>query len=130
MTLTDEERADRAAEIYQYYSEKVKYLEEEKQNAISDMTEAGNKNLIDNAIITGDTITDLTGVTAEEIKQVVENYTGNITDLLLANSEQLEEIFGDNAKFIDLFDNTYAKDLANMTQNATNFESELRKLLD
>jgi len=68
MTLTDEERADRAAEIYQYYSEKVKYLEEEKQNAISDMTEAGNKNLIDNAIITGDTITDLTGVTAEEIK--------------------------------------------------------------
>lgn len=130
MTLTDEERADRAAEIYQYYSEKVKYLEEEKQNAISDMTEAGNKNLIDNAIITGDTITDLTGVTAEEIKQVVENYTGDITDLLLANSEQLEEIFGDNAKFIDLFDNTYAKDLANMTQNATNFESELRKLLD
>ena len=130
MTLTDEERADRAAEIYQYYSEKVKYLEEEKQNAISDMTEAGNKNLIDNAIITGDTITDLTGVTAEEIKQVVENYTGNITDLLLANSEHLEEIFGDNAKFIDLFDNTYAKDLANMTQNATNFESELRKLLD
>lgn len=130
MTLTDEERADRAAEIYQYYSEKVKYLEEEKQNAISDMTEAGNKNLIDNAIITGDTITDLTGVTVEEIKQVVENYTGNITDLLLANSEQLEEIFGDNAKFIDLFDNTYAKDLANMTQNATSFESELRKLLD
>ena len=130
MTLTDEERADKAAEIYQYYSEKIKYLEEEKQNAISDMTEAGNKNLIDNAIITGDTITDLTGVTAEEIKQVVENYTGNITDLLLANNEQLEEIFGDNAKFIDLFDNTYAKDLANMTQNATNFESELRKLLD
>ena len=130
MTLTDEERAERAEEIYKYYSEKIKYLEEEKQNAISDMTEAGNKNLIDNAIITGDTITDLTGVTAEEIKQVVENYTGNITDLLLANSEQLEEIFGDNAKFIDLFDNTYAKDLANMTQNATNFESELRKLLD
>ena len=130
MTLTDEERANKAAEIYQYYSEKVKYLEEEKQNAISDMTEAGNKNLIDNAIITGDTITDLTGVTAEEIKQVVENYTGNITDLLLANNEQLEEIFGDNTKFIDLFDNTYAKDLANMTQNATNFESELRKLLD
>lgn len=130
MTLTDEERANKAAEIYQYYSEKVKYLEEEKQNAISDMTEAGDKNLIDNAIITGDTITDLTGVTAEEIRQVVENYTGNITDLLSANSEQLEEIFGDNAKFIDLFDNTYAKDLANMTQNATNFEGELRKLLD
>ena len=130
MTLTDEERAARAEEIYEYYSEKIKYLEEEKQNAISDMTEAGNKSLIDNAIITGDTITDLTGVTAEEIKQVVENYTGNITDLLLANSEQLEEIFGDNVKFIDLFDNTYAKDLANMTQNATNFESELRKLLD
>lgn len=130
MTLTDEERANRAAEIYNYYSEKIKYLEEEKQNAISDISEAGNKNLIDNAILTGDTITDLTGLTAEELKQIVENYTGDITDLLQMNSAQIEEIFGNNMKFVDLFDNTYAKDLANMTQNATNFEEQLRKLLE
>jgi hypothetical protein len=30
MTLTDEERSARAQEIYQYYTEKIKSLEEEK----------------------------------------------------------------------------------------------------
>lgn len=130
MTLTDEERSDRAEEIYKYYSEKIKYLEEEKQNAIADMTEAGNKNLIDNAIITGDTITDLTGITTEELKQLVADSGESIADILMKNSEQLKEIVGNNTDFIDKFNNTYAKDLDDMTQNTTNFEDELRKLLD
>ena len=130
MTLTDEERSDRAEEIYKYYSEKIKYLEEEKQNAIADMTEAGNKNLIDNAIITGDTITDLTGITTEELKQLVADSGESIADILMKNSEQLKEIVGNNTDLIDKFNNTYAKDLDDMTQNTTNFEDELRKLLD
>lgn len=130
MTLTDEERSAQAQEIYKYYSEKIKYLEEEKQNAIADMTEAGNKNLIDNAIITGDTITDLTGITTEELKQLVADSGESITDILMKNSEQLKEIAGNNTDLIDKFNNTYAKDLDDMTQNTTNFEDELRKLLD
>ena len=130
MTLTDEERSAQAQEIYKYYSEKIKYLEEEKQNAIADMTEAGNKNLIDNAIITGDTITDLTGITTEELKQLVADSGENIADILMKNSEQLKEIAGNNTDLIDKFNNTYAKDLDDMTQNTTNFEDELRKLLD
>ena len=130
MTLTDEERSAQAQEIYKYYSEKIKYLEEEKQNAIADMTEAGNKNLIDNAIITGDTITDLTGITTEELKQLVADSGESIADILMKNSEQLKEIAGDNTDLIDKFNNTYAKDLDDMTQNTTNFEDELRKLLD
>lgn len=130
MTLTDEERSAQAQEIYKYYSEKIKYLEEEKQNAIADMTEAGNKNLIDNAIITGDTITDLTGITAEELKQLVADSGESIADILMKNSEQLKEIAGNNTDLIDKFNNTYAKDLDGMTQNTTNFEDELRKLLD
>lgn len=130
MTLTDEERSDRAEEIYKYYSEKIKYLEEEKQNAIADMTEAGNKNLIDNAIITGDTITDLTGITTEELKQLVADSGESIADILMKNSEQLKEIVGNNTDLTDKFNNTYAKDLDDMTQNTTNFEDELRKLLD
>ena len=130
MTLTDEERSAQAQEIYKYYSEKIKYLEEEKQNAIADMTEAGNKNLIDNAIITGDTITDLTGITTEELKQLVADSGESIADILMKNSEQLKEIAGNNTDLIDKFNNTYAKDLDNMTQNTTNFEDELRKLLD
>lgn len=130
MTLTDEERSARAQEIYQYYTEKIKSLEEEKQNAIADMTEAGNKNLIDNAILTGDTITDVTGITSEELQQIVANSGESIKDLLLKNSEQLKDIAGDNTDLIDKFDNTYAKDLDNMTQNTTNFEEQLRNLLD
>lgn len=130
MTLTDEERSVQAQEIYKYYSEKIKYLEEEKQNAIADMTEAGNKNLIDNAIITGDTITDLTGITTEELKQLVADSGESIADILMKNSEQLKEIAGNNTDLIDKFNNTYAKDLDDMTQNTTNFEDELRKLLD
>lgn len=130
MTLTDEERSARAQEIYQYYTEKIKSLEEEKQNAIADMTEAGNKNLIDNAILTGDTITDVTGITSEELQQIVANSGESIKDLLLKNSEQLKDIVGDNTDLIDKFDNTYAKDLDNMTQNTTNFEEQLRNLLD
>lgn len=130
MTLTDEERSARAQEIYQYYTEKIKSLEEEKQNAIADMTEAGNKNLIDNAILTGDTITDVTGITSEELQQIVANSGESIKDLLLKNSEQLKDIVGDNTDLIDKFDNTYAKDLDNMTQNTTNFEEQLRSLLD
>lgn len=130
MTLTDEERSAQAQEIYKYYSEKIKYLEEEKQNAIADMTEAGNKNLIDNAIITGDTITDLTGITTEELKQLVADSGESIADILMKNSEQLKEIAGNNTDLIDKFNNTYAKDLNDMTQNTTNFEDELRKLLD
>ena len=94
MTLTDEERSAQAQEIYKYYSEKIKYLEEEKQNAIADMTEAGNKNLIDNAIITGDTITDLTGITTEELKQLVADSGESIADILMKNSEQLKENCG------------------------------------
>lgn len=130
MTLTDEERSARAQEIYQYYTEKIKSLEEEKQNAIADMTEAGNKNLIDNAILTGDTITDVTGITSEELQQIVANSGESIKDLLLKNSEQLKDIVGDNTDLIDKFDNTYAKDLDNMTQNTTNFEEQLRSLLE
>lgn len=130
MTLTDEERSAQAQEIYKYYSEKIKYLEEEKQNAIADMTEAGNKNLIDNAIITGDTITDLTGITTEELKQLVADSGESIADILMKNSEQLKEIAGNNTDLIDKFNNTYAKDLDDMTQNTTNFEDELRELLD
>jgi hypothetical protein len=51
------------------------------------MTEAGNKNLIDNAIITGDTITDLTGITTEELKQLVADSGESIADILMKNSE-------------------------------------------
>jgi hypothetical protein len=47
MTLTDEERAARATEIYDYYCQKIKDLEREKQVSVKDMTEAGQTVLED-----------------------------------------------------------------------------------
>lgn len=126
MTLTDEERSAKAQEIYRYYSEKIKSLEEEKQIAIADMTEAGATNLLHNAAINGDAIS---GLISEDIQNVIENYQGGINGLLQLNGEQLKRIFGENTKFVDLFENTYATDLGKMTINAQNFEKALQEYL-
>lgn len=130
MTLTDEERSARAQEIYSYYTQKVKDLENEKQIAIQDMTEAGNKALIDMAIVAGDEVSDLTGITSQEIQDIIANSGSSIIDLLLSDNEQIQDIVGSNTKLIDLFDNVFAKDLANMTSNAGNFEDFLSKAMD
>ena len=130
MTLTDEERSAKAQEIYSYYTQKIKDLESEKQNAIKDMTEAGNESLFDLAIIAGDEISDITGITSDEIQNIIKESGMNIIDLLNADSETIKDIFGDNVELINMFDNTFAKDLANMTNNANNFEDMLSKALD
>lgn len=130
MNLTDQQRADKALEIYQYYAEKVKFLENEKQIAIQDMTEAGNKSLFDMAVVAGDEVADLTGITADEIQQIVDDSGQSLLELLLSNNEQIKDIVGSNSKLIDDFDNVFARDLANMTKNAANFESELSKTMD
>lgn len=122
MTLTDEERAARAEEIYGYYTQKIKDLENEKQIAIEDMTEAGNKSLFDMAVIAGDEVSDLTGITSQEIQDIIANSGMSIIELLTADNKQIQDIIGSNTKLIDLFDNTFAKDLANMTANTGKFE--------
>lgn len=130
MTLTDEERSAKAQEIYSYYTQKIKDLESEKQNAIKDMTEAGNESLFDLAIIAGDEVSDITGITSDEIQNIIKESGMSIIDLLNSDSETIKDIFGDNVELIDMFDNTFAKDLANMTNNANNFEDMLSKALD
>lgn len=129
MTLTDQERSDRAAEIYAYYTEKIKFLEQEKQVSIQDMTEAGNATLFATSVMMGDQLTDLTGVTSEDIKNVVAQGGENVIGLLTADNETIKNIIASNTELIDLFDNTYAEDLDNMTQNSANFESALRATL-
>lgn len=130
MTLTDQERADRAAEIYDYYTQKVKYLESEKQLAIQDMTEAGNNLLFDSAVVSGDQITDLTQITADDIKQITEDSGASIIELLVMNNDQIKDIVGSNTQLIDNFTNTYGTDLDRMTANTNIFESNLRDTLD
>lgn len=130
MTLTDQERADRAAEIYDYYTEKIKYLEEEKQVAIADMTEAGNASLFTAAVIMGDELTDLTGITSEDIKNIVEAGGDDVIGLLTADNETIKNIIASNTDLIDLFDNVYATDLDNMTSTSVKFEDNLRDTLE
>ena len=94
------------------------------------MTEAGNKALIDMAIVAGDEVSDLTGITSQEIQDIIANSGSSIIDLLLSDNEQIQDIVGSNTKLIDLFDNVFAKDLANMTANAGNFEEFLSNAMD
>ena len=129
MTLTDEERAARAEEIYAYYTQKIQDLENEKQVAIADMTEAGNKSLFDMAVVAGDEVSDLTGITSQEIQDIIANSGMSIIELLMADNEQIKDIVGSNTQLIDLFDNVFAKDLANMTANAGNFEDYLSQAM-
>ena len=129
MTLSDEERSRRAQEIYDYYVQKIKDLENEKQVAIKDMNEAGNWSLIDATASTGADISDLVGMTADELKDIVSQAGMDINDLLLADQQQLIDIFGENSQVVNAFDNTYADALNNMTSNTANFEQYLSDLL-
>lgn len=129
MTLSDEERSRRAQEIYDYYVQKIKDLENEKQVAIKDMNEAGNQSLIDATASTGADISDLVGMSADELKDIISQAGMDINDLLLADQQQLIDIFGENSQVVNAFDNTYADALNNMTSNTANFEQYLSDLL-
>lgn len=152
MNLTDEERANRAAEIWEYYSNKIKYLENEKQVAIADMTEAGNKDLFDMAVLLGDEVSDLTGLTSENIKSIIEQtgldvnglllsdwdsivnmtdqYGNNILDMIAQQSDSIADLMGDNRDQLGLFDNVFAQTVDDMTANARTFDQDLRQALD
>lgn len=130
MTLTDQERSDRAAEIYKYYTDKIKYLEEEKQVAIKDMNEAGAFNTISTIKLTGKEIVDFSGITADDVKTITETGWDDILGIVTEGGDALRDIMGENAEIIDIFDNTYAKDLDNMTANTDKFEDNLRDILD
>lgn len=129
MTLSDEERTQRAQEIYQYYADRIKYLENEKQVAIADMNEAGNELLLDSALSTGADLSDITGLTADDIKDIIEQTGMDINDLLASDSDTIKDIMGENADAVDIFKNTYADSLDEMTSATTDFEDILKDAL-
>lgn len=129
MTLSDEERTQRAQEIYQYYADRIKYLENEKQVAIADMNEAGNNLLLDSALSTGADLSDITGLTADDIKDIIEQTGMDINDLLASDSETIKDIMGENADAVDIFKNAYADSLDDMTSATTDFEDILKDAL-
>ena len=151
LSLTEEALA-KEAEIREYYTEKVKYLETEKEVAITDMTEAGNQAMIHLAVAAGDTVSDITGFTAQEIEtlvkttgtssqqllisdlsqiqEILRNGMNDTTSELNRNSEVLRGIVGNNTGLIDMFDNVYARDLDSMTANTGKFESSLEGTIE
>nr|DAL81107.1 MAG TPA: hypothetical protein [Bacteriophage sp.] len=51
------------------------------------MTEAGNKSLFDMAVIAGDEVSDLTGITSQEIQDIIANSGMSIIELLTADNK-------------------------------------------
>lgn len=89
--LTYEEKLAAAEEVQRYYSEKAKYLEEEKNISIRDMNEAGSEALIEIADQTGALIT-------KDIKQVGTDYAWNMGQIY----EVTDEFFNDKlTKLLD-----------------------------
>ena len=91
MTLTDQERADKAQEIYDYYCEKIKYLETEKQNALTDIAEAGNESLQNSAEATGAAIVGI----AEEFDSTWADTLDSMTDNTNQFQSALDDALGD-----------------------------------
>lgn len=86
--LTYEEKLAAAEEVQRYYSEKAKYLEEEKNIAIKDMNEAGSEALIGIAQTTGEETADLIG----EFTNTYADKLGEITQTNVDFEDRLNEL--------------------------------------
>ena len=86
------EAQEKETEIREFYANKVKYLEQEKEIAISDMTEAGNQAMIHMAIAAGETVEDITGITGRQVESLVETTGMNSQQLLGASLVQIQSI--------------------------------------
>lgn len=86
--LTYEEKLAAAEEVQKYYSEKAKYLEEEKNIAIKDMNEAGSEALIGIAQTTGEETADLIG----EFTNTYADKLGEMTQTNADFEDRLNEL--------------------------------------
>lgn len=119
-SITEEEGMRKIEEIRQYYCDKIKYLEEEKNNAILDMNQAGNAGLISAATELGEQISDLTGIQGDQLKDLVEDKGKALFDILTNSSED---------GMLDIFKNDYAEALNTMLGNTESFNTEANTYL-
>lgn len=71
--LSDEQKAEKLIEIENFYTEKIRYLEEEKNIAVKDMTEAGKLTIEDFSNTYADNLDRLDGET-EKFKEYAKDY--------------------------------------------------------
>ncbi len=114
------EAQERETEIRRFYAEKVKFLEEEKQIAIGDMTEAGNQAMIHMAIAAGETVEDITGITGREVESLVETTGMNSQQLLQLSLSQIEDILENRLAQLAEDIGISADDLKDMLQRKEN----------
>lgn len=131
--LTYEEKLAAAEEVQRYYSEKAKYLEEEKNIAIKDMNEAGSEALIGIAQTTGEETADLIG----EFTNTYADKLGEMTQTNVDFEERLNELLDlanqDFLNYQDTVDNvaqetgTTLDDLAEETDKVSDATDILRE---
>lgn len=131
--LTYEEKLAAAEEVQKYYSEKAKYLEEEKNIAIKDMNEAGSEALISIAQTTGEETANLVG----EFTNTYADKLGEMTQTNIDFEERLNELLNqanqDFLNYQDTVDNvaqetgTTLNDLAEETDKVSEATDKLRE---
>lgn len=131
--LTYEEKLAAAEEVQSYYSEKAKYLEEEKNIAIKDMNEAGSEALIGIAQTTGEETADLIG----EFTNTYADKLGEMTQTNVDFEDRLNELLDlaeqDFLDYQDTVDNvaeetgTTLDDLAEETDKVSDATDILRE---
>lgn len=131
--LTYEEKLAAAEEVQKYYSEKAKYLEEEKNIAIKDMNEAGSEALISIAQTTGEETANLVG----EFTNIYADKLGEMTQTNIDFEERLNELLNqanqDFLNYQDTVDNvaqetgTTLNDLAEETDKVSEATDKLRE---
>lgn len=120
----DEQYYARKAEIENYYLERDKRLREEYQIAVDDMTEAGNTNLFHLAVDQGDRISDLTGITADQIYDITQNLGLSVKDLLEKDLNSIAQLVGDQgADVINSYTDVYLSDIEDILNSSQDLES-------
>lgn len=120
LRLEDETAAAIAEEeLKRYYAERMKYLTEEREQALADLQQAGITSSLISAQAAGEDLADIVG----------EN-GANILDIVSADNEKFKELVGDNTQLLDLFDNSYGQTLSSMAGNTDNFEAALEDAID
>lgn len=90
-TLTVEEREEAIAEIRRYYSQKILDLEEEKNIALNDMTEAGGE-IIEKYGNTYDNVLDLMSISAKEFNESFDQALDDMESAMINYGSTIQNI--------------------------------------
>lgn len=124
----DEQYYARKSEIENYYLDKDKRLREEYQIAVEDMTEAGNWNLFHLAADQGDRITDLTGITSDELKNIASELGTDVKSLVGKDLNEIASLVDkDGTAVINAYKDVYLQDIQDIITSSGGLEQAVVK---